>query len=284
MNRTRLMAGALPRRWRLRRARPSAPTSSRPRPGDDRLPDEGRRDEPHRRARPRPRPAGAWWKAFGSADLDQVMDQALAGNLTVAQANASLERTRQLALAAHGAQLPQVDLNGNIAGERINIQSLGFAGFPNPTLGLYSLGAQRQLRRRRVRRPEAHHRGRPRPGREPGAAGRRRLPDADRADHYRGAADRHHARRDRRRRAGGGRRPQADRPGPRGRGRGRRGAVGDGQRPLAARPGPGGDPAAARPADAGAAHAGAAGRPGPGRLDRARISTSPASPRPPRFP
>ncbi len=89
---------------------------------------------------PDQRPAGAWWKAFGSADLDQVMDQALAGNLTVAQANASLERTRQLALAAHGAQLPQVDLNGNIAGERINIQSLGFAGFPNPTLGLYSLG------------------------------------------------------------------------------------------------------------------------------------------------
>ena len=89
---------------------------------------------------PDPGPAGAWWKAFGSADLDQVMDQALAGNLTVAQANASLERTRQLALAAHGAQLPEVDLNGNIAGERINIASLGFAGFPNPTLGLYSLG------------------------------------------------------------------------------------------------------------------------------------------------
>lgn len=89
---------------------------------------------------PDQRPAGAWWKAFGSAELDQVMDQALAGNLTVAQANASLERTRQLALAAHGAQLPQVDFNGNIAGERINIASLGFAGFPNPTLGLYSLG------------------------------------------------------------------------------------------------------------------------------------------------
>jgi NodT family efflux transporter outer membrane factor (OMF) lipoprotein len=85
-------------------------------------------------------PAGAWWKAFGSADLDQVMDQALAGNPTVAEADASLERLRQLALAAHGAQAPQVELNSNLAGERINIASLGFAGFPNPTLGLYSLG------------------------------------------------------------------------------------------------------------------------------------------------
>src|SRR6202042_2921406 len=39
-----------------------------------------------------------------------------------------------------GAQQPEVDLGSNVAGERINIQSLGFAGFPNPTLGLYSLG------------------------------------------------------------------------------------------------------------------------------------------------
>jgi len=85
-------------------------------------------------------PAGAWWKAFGSADLDRVMDQALAGNLTVAQANASLERARQLANAAHGAQAPQVGLNGGAEAQRINIASLGFSGFPNPTIGLYSLG------------------------------------------------------------------------------------------------------------------------------------------------
>ena len=88
------------------------------------------------------RPAGAWWKTFGSADLDRVMDQALAGNQTVAAANASLERLRQLAIAAHGAQLPQVDLNAGLTGERINIASLGFTGFPNPTLGLYSIGGQ----------------------------------------------------------------------------------------------------------------------------------------------
>ncbi|HEY1425078.1 MAG TPA: efflux transporter outer membrane subunit [Caulobacteraceae bacterium] len=89
---------------------------------------------------PDQRPAGAWWKAFGSADLDRVMDQALTGNQTVSQANASLERLRQLAIATAGAQQPQVDFTGSLAGERINIASLGFSGFPNPTLGLYSLG------------------------------------------------------------------------------------------------------------------------------------------------
>jgi NodT family efflux transporter outer membrane factor (OMF) lipoprotein len=89
---------------------------------------------------PDARVAGAWWKNFGSADLDRVMDEALAGNQTVAAANASLERLRQLAIATHGAQLPQVDINGALEGERINITSLGFAGFPNPTLGLYQIG------------------------------------------------------------------------------------------------------------------------------------------------
>jgi len=87
-------------------------------------------------------PAGAWWKAFGSADLDRVMDEALAGNPTIAAADASLKRLQALAAAAHGAQLPQVDALANIEEERINIASLGFAGFPNPTLGLYSIGGQ----------------------------------------------------------------------------------------------------------------------------------------------
>jgi len=89
---------------------------------------------------PDQRPAGAWWKSFGSADLDRVMDQALAGNQTVAAADASLERLRQEAAATRGAQQPQVGVNAGIQGERINIASLGFAGFPNPTLGLYSIG------------------------------------------------------------------------------------------------------------------------------------------------
>jgi NodT family efflux transporter outer membrane factor (OMF) lipoprotein len=86
-------------------------------------------------------PAGAWWTSFGSADLDRTMDQALAGNPTLQAANDSLERARQLAIAAHGAQLPEVDVNAGAEGERINIASLGFSGFPNPTIGLYQIGA-----------------------------------------------------------------------------------------------------------------------------------------------
>ena len=91
------------------------------------------------------RTAGAWWKSFGSADLDAVMDQALSGNPSLAEANASLARMQELALATHAAQLPQVDANAALESERINLTAFGFTGFPglhisNPLLGLYTIG------------------------------------------------------------------------------------------------------------------------------------------------
>ena len=87
------------------------------------------------------RPAGAWWKALGSADLDRVMDQALADNRTIDEANATLEAARQQVAAVRGAQYPQAAFQAGAEEERINIASFGFTGFPNPTLGLYSVGA-----------------------------------------------------------------------------------------------------------------------------------------------
>jgi NodT family efflux transporter outer membrane factor (OMF) lipoprotein len=99
------------------------------------------------RLSPDRRAAGAWWKSFGSADLDRVMDQALSGNQTVGAANASLVRSLQEAAATRGAQQPQIDVNGGLQGTRINLTSFGFTGsgvpgvtITNPTLGLYSIG------------------------------------------------------------------------------------------------------------------------------------------------
>ena len=89
---------------------------------------------------PDARVAGAWWKAFGSADLDRTVDAALAGNRTLEAANATLERARQQAIAVRGAQLPQADLSASAQRERINLAGFGFKGFPNPTINLYSIG------------------------------------------------------------------------------------------------------------------------------------------------
>jgi NodT family efflux transporter outer membrane factor (OMF) lipoprotein len=97
------------------------------------------------RLTPESRAAGPWWQAFGSADLDRVVREALADSPTLAEANATLERAQQQAAAVRGAQLPQVDANGSAQRERINLQAFGFTGFPgltlsNPTLNLYSVG------------------------------------------------------------------------------------------------------------------------------------------------
>ncbi|HEV2532154.1 efflux transporter outer membrane subunit [Phenylobacterium sp.] len=97
------------------------------------------------RLSPDTRISGPWWQAFGSADLDRVMAEALAGSPTLGEANATLARAQQQAAAVRGAQLPQVDLNGSAQREHINLQAFGFSGFPgvslsNPTLNLYSIG------------------------------------------------------------------------------------------------------------------------------------------------
>jgi len=86
------------------------------------------------------RTAGPWWKALGSADLDAVMTQALAGNQTVAQADAALEKARREADVARGALRPQVDVNAGAERERVNPAAFGFPGFPSATFDLYSIG------------------------------------------------------------------------------------------------------------------------------------------------
>jgi NodT family efflux transporter outer membrane factor (OMF) lipoprotein len=92
-----------------------------------------------------PAAAGPWWKAFGSADLDRTMDQALAGNPTLKEADADLEQARAAITAARAPLFPQVDANASVARDRVNFASFGLTSFPgissNPTFSLYSVGA-----------------------------------------------------------------------------------------------------------------------------------------------
>lgn len=54
-------------------------------------------------------PAADWWRQFGSPALDALVDRALAANNDLASADAALRQARQMAFAASGAALPQVD-------------------------------------------------------------------------------------------------------------------------------------------------------------------------------
>jgi len=59
-------------------------------------------------------PVDAWWKAYGDAQLDALVDEALNGSPTLAQAEARLRRAQALASQAKAAQLPSVSATGGV--------------------------------------------------------------------------------------------------------------------------------------------------------------------------
>jgi len=73
--------------------------------------------------------APAWWQAFGDAQLDQLIGQALSDNPGLAQAGARLRLAEAQAQAAHAAQLPGAKLTGGET--RLKVPS----GFPQALAG-----------------------------------------------------------------------------------------------------------------------------------------------------
>ncbi|MBW8816234.1 MAG: efflux transporter outer membrane subunit [Caulobacterales bacterium] len=60
-------------------------------------------------------PADRWWSAYGDAQLDALMDQALAGSPTLAEAAARLRAAQARAQEARGATLPSLSANAQAA-------------------------------------------------------------------------------------------------------------------------------------------------------------------------
>lgn len=91
-------------------------------------------------------PAPRWWTAFGSPQLDALVDQALANNRSLAASNATLAAARDEVRALAGRRLPQVDANARVDQQQVNLAAFGFSG-PNPLASggnpefhLYSVG------------------------------------------------------------------------------------------------------------------------------------------------
>lgn len=91
-------------------------------------------------------PQGRWWEAFGSPELDSLVDRALSNNLTLVASRATLAAADAEARAIAGKQLPQVDASARVDQEQVNLSSFGFQPSPalglasNPAFHLYSLG------------------------------------------------------------------------------------------------------------------------------------------------
>jgi NodT family efflux transporter outer membrane factor (OMF) lipoprotein len=84
--------------------------------------------------------SGDWWQLFHSSELDEVMRQAIAGNLTLAAAEATLAQAQQAVVQAAGALYPQVDLDAQATRQRANFAAIGI-NQKGPLFNLYSIGA-----------------------------------------------------------------------------------------------------------------------------------------------
>ena len=91
-------------------------------------------------------PGQHWWVAFGSPELDALVDRAIAHNYSLAASNATLAAARDEWHAIAGRRLPQIDANARIEQEQVNLSAFGFAPSPalglngNPEFHLYSVG------------------------------------------------------------------------------------------------------------------------------------------------
>lgn len=82
------------------------------------------------------RPAD-WWRAFGNADLNALVDQALKADNDLAGAEAALRQARAQATAATGALWPQVDVSEQ--SQRVKAPRALSNPLPDPDQFLYSL-------------------------------------------------------------------------------------------------------------------------------------------------
>jgi NodT family efflux transporter outer membrane factor (OMF) lipoprotein len=80
-----------------------------------------------------------WYQAFGSPDLDAVVDRALRDSPNLAAARATLGLSRETVTAARGALFPQVDASAGVS--RVGTPGLGTVAASGSTVSLYSVGA-----------------------------------------------------------------------------------------------------------------------------------------------
>ena len=71
---------------------------------------------------------GRWWKVYGDAELDRLVEEAFARNTDLAEAAARVEEARALVGEADAARLPTVD--GNVRNDRTGVSER--TAFPNP--------------------------------------------------------------------------------------------------------------------------------------------------------
>ena len=79
-----------------------------------------------------------WWESLGSAEINRLVERALAGNPTLASARAALERSKNALLAGQGVFYPQLGLGASGIRERAAPLQLGSPA-PGSIFNLFTL-------------------------------------------------------------------------------------------------------------------------------------------------
>lgn len=82
-----------------------------------------------------------WWKSFGSAELDRLVDQALRNSPTLAAVEATLRQAQKTYEAQAGSTLyPTVSAKAGVSRNEINPSNMGQGGHGPPPYNLYNVG------------------------------------------------------------------------------------------------------------------------------------------------
>ena len=83
-------------------------------------------------------PVDGWWRAYGDAQLDQLVDEALAGSPSLEIAQARLRAAEGQVVSAGAARLPTINADANLARQRYPEHDL----YPPPLGGSWSTDAR----------------------------------------------------------------------------------------------------------------------------------------------
>jgi NodT family efflux transporter outer membrane factor (OMF) lipoprotein len=83
--------------------------------------------------------SGDWWQLFHSKQLDEVLNQAIAGNQDLATAQATLAQARSAIDQSAGALWPHVQMTGGVSRQQTNDSSSGFDSI-HEDFSLYTIG------------------------------------------------------------------------------------------------------------------------------------------------
>ena len=81
-----------------------------------------------------------WWHLYQSPDLDRVIGEILAGNRSLAAAEARMEQARQLVAAAEGIEAPQLAVGGAAGRQKYGVALFGPTNFAIPPFNYYEAG------------------------------------------------------------------------------------------------------------------------------------------------